>query len=520
MDLDDLISRLAKLPPKEMEELREKTGKLVEGLSFVPNPGPQTEAYFSEADVLLFGGEPAGGKTLLILGLAFNCHQKSLILRKQYTDLGGVIESALKLNGGRDGFNGSPPPSLRRPDGRKIDFGAAARVGDEMHWQGIEHDLIAVDEAAQFAESQIRFLMGWLRSSDPNQRKRVVLASNPPLTAEGLWIIQMFAPWLDEKYPNPAKPGELRWVVTDEAGKDKWVNGPEPVKVGDKMVKPTSRSYMPSSLADNPFLSQTGYQSQLDAMPEPYRSILLGGFKRIVRDQENQVIPTEWVLQAFARWKPEKPEGVPMCVLASDIAQGGQDETVIATRYDNWYDKLEAFHGEKTPYGRDVAGLILARRRDMALVVVDLGGGYGGATYEHLQANDVEVVGFKGAEGTTRRSRDGKLRFVNKRSAAHWLFREALDPGQPGGATIALCEDRMLLADLTAPTFEPTPNGIKVEAKEKVCERLGRSTDRGDTVVMAWFEGPKEITHALEWADQRQRKVAPKVVMSSRYHRR
>jgi hypothetical protein len=43
-----------------------------------------------------------------------------------------------------------------------------------------------------------------------------------------------------------------------------------------------------------------------------------------------------------------------------------------------------------------------------------------------------------------------------------------------------------------------------VETKESVCERLGRSTDKGDAVIMAWWAGPKEITNALEWADQRE----------------
>jgi hypothetical protein len=44
---------------------------------------------------------------------------------------------------------------------------------------------------------------------------------------------------------------------------------------------------------------------------------------------------------------------------------------------------------------------------------------------------------------------------------------------------------------LTAPLFEIGPNGIKVESKEDVCKRLGRSTDRGDAVVMAWAYGDK-----------------------------
>ena len=99
------------------------------------------------------------------------------------------------------------------------------------------------------------------------------------------------------------------------------------------------------------------------------------------------------------------------------------------------------------------------------------------------------------------------------------MFREALDPGQPGGSPVALPPDPKLLADLTAPTFEPTPNGIKAEPKEKVCERLGRSTDRGDAVVMSWFHGPRHSTHAEDWIDLRMKKKStrnPQVVLGNR----
>ena len=61
--------------------------------------------------------------------------------------------------------------------------------------------------------------------------------------------------------------------------------------------------------------------------------------------------------------------------------------------------------------------------------------------------------------------------------------------------------DAKLISDLTAPTFEVTPNGIRAESKEKVCERLGRSTDHGDAAMMSWFEGARQTTHATEWMD-------------------
>ncbi|HEY9064725.1 MAG TPA: terminase, partial [Burkholderiaceae bacterium] len=349
----------------------------------------------------------------------------------------------------------------------------------------------------------------------------------PPLTAEGLWVIEMFAPWLDPQYPKPAKPGELRWVISDDDGNDRWVSGPGEYEVQvagrPKKVKATSRTYIPASVKDNPYYVASGYEKQLDAMPEPYRSLLMGGFRTAFKDAPDQIIPTKWVQMAQERWKPTPPVGIPMCSMGVDASGGGDDPMIIAPRYDGWYDKIVEVPGHTIPIeraGAYCAGLVVSRRQDTALVVLDMGGGYGGPMYEHLRGNQVEVHRYRGAEATTRRSRDGKLKFVNKRTAALWTFREALDPGQPGGSPIQLPPDPKLVADLTAPTFDVTPNGIRAEAKEKVCERLGRSTDRGDAVVMAWFEGPRLLTDAMEWMHARERAghriKPPQVVTSTR----
>jgi len=520
--LDELISKITAMPQAEQDKLAQETMNATKGLKWLPNPGPQTEAYYSEADVLLYGGEPGGGKSQLILGLAFNCHQRSLVMRRKYSDIGRIVEDALKINGGRDGFNGSPPPKLRLSDTQIIDFGAAHRAGDEQDFMGKGRDLLAIDEATHFAESQIRFLMGWNRTETKGQRVRTVLATNPPLTAEGLWVNQMFAPWLDPKFPHPAKPGELRWVVSDEEGKDKWVDGPGEHLVGDKMVRPKSRTYIPASVKDNPYYAETDYARELDSMPEPYRSILMGGFKTTFKDQPNQIIPTSWILEAQKRWRERPPENVPMCAIGVDASGGGTDPMIIAIRHDGWFAPMIEVPAKDIPMDRSGAycgGLVISYRRDHALVSIDLGGGYGGSMYEHLKGNDVEVYGYKGAEKSTRRSTDGKMHFTNKRTAALWGLREALDPGQPGGSPIALPADPELMADLTAPTFEPTPNGIKAETKEDVCKRLGRSTNKGDAVIMAWYQGPKETNSALEWIAKAQAKKSyhnPKLISGGR----
>lgn len=464
--------------------------------------------------------------TGLVLGLAFTQHQRSLIMRRQYTDLGHILEEAQKLNGGKEGYNGSPPPKLKRDD-FLIDFGAASHIGDEQHWQGNPHDFIGIDEATQFAELQIRFLMGWLRSIDKNQRKRVVLATNPPLTAEGLWVTEMFAPWLDPNFPNPAKPGELRYAILGDGDKEVWVDGPEDVysEAKGKMVTPKSYTYIPASLQDNPFLTKTGYEKELDALPGEIHDVLMSGFQKTFRDQPNQIIPTEWVRLAQQRWRDNKPEGVPMCAMGVDCTGGGRDPLVLAPRYGHWFPKLIEVPGKDIPIdkiNKTTAGHVVTNRKDQCVVVIDMGGGYGSGAYEILKDNEIDVFAYKGQETSAKKSKDGKLKFTNVRTAALWNVRELLDPDQPGGSDMALPPDNEIIADLTAPTYTITSGGIKAESKEDVCKRLQRSTNKGDAIIMACHKGPTPQTHGGDWAfaaEMRKRNTKPKVVMGRQRRR-
>lgn len=499
--VDQFKAQFATWPAEKLAEQEKIVRAATGSMAWLPNAGPQTDAYFCKADILLYGGSGGSGKSDLALGLAFNAHQRSLILRRQYTDLGALIERSLEINGNRNGFNGSPPPKLTTNDGRLIRFGANQHLGDEQSWQGQPFDLKVFDEAVQFLEAQIRFHLGWLRSTKPGQRTRALLGSNPPVTAEGQWIIGMFRPWLDITHGFPAKHGELRWYVTDPDGKDFEVPGPEPYQFPTtaRPVIPHSRTFIPGRLHDNPYLFRTNYQAQLDALPEPLRSAVRdGNFMAARKDDEWQVIPTAWVVAAQQRWKPNPPDHVPLCAMGVDASGGGDDPMTIARRHDGWFAEMIEVPGKDIPkdkLGTYQAGLVISHRRDSAKVVVDQGGGYGGGILEHLKANGCDVEGYKGAGQGMGRTRDRQMAFHNKRSETLWRFREALDPDQPGGSPISLPADPMLVADLTAPTWEPVSfrggMAVKVETKEDVCDRLGRSTDRGDAVMMCWTAGLK-----------------------------
>lgn len=493
--LNDYLTALGALSDEDKQDIINATA----GDIWIPNPGPQTDAYFSKADILLYGGQGGGGKSDLIAGLALTQHKRSLILRYQYTDLGAIIERVIGVAGTRQGLNSSPPPQFKY-NGRIIDFGAASNMDKAQTWQGNPHDLIAVDEACQCEEQVIRFVSGWNRAADgdldnkSSQRTRVILASNPPLTAAGEWIIAMFAPWLDPGHSNPAKHGELRWFVTDPDGNDLEVDGPDDIRTWeDKTYVPMSRTFIPASLSDNPFLLDTGYQATLDAFPEPIRSAIRdGNFMAAREDDPWQVIPTQWVLAANERWRKGRPANNAMTAMGLDIARGGRDVTVIAPRFGKWFDNLICVPGRLTPDGPSVVALIVKHMRDGACINLDAIG-VGSSVQDHIKSANLEHVAINSALRSNRATMDGKFGFVTLRSEMWWSLREALDPDY--GLDIALPPDQKLLSDLTTPKYTVRPGEppkIYVESKEDIKKRLARSTDSGDAVVYAWAAGEVE----------------------------
>ena len=661
MQLDDILERLAGLPEKKQQEVIAEAYEATKHLPFIPSPGPQSDAYFSEADVLLYGGSPGGGKTALEVGLALNCHKRTLIVRRNFVDLAGVLHTLDNILGKENSAVGGMRPLYRKPEGGVIDFMGLGesidgkqgnphdlicvgrgtpvlmadgsykpveevQVGDEVETlegarkvlnafptppkdavrvtlpsgvsqvQSATHKLLTpsgwcavaprpyaptltladnrnglftrkwwyahpytqaprsstavhfesdfavepvgplelfdleieevnhfitvggfinkncVDEAAQIPESQVRMLIGWLRTEVAGQRCRVVLGSNPPLNSTGDWLIDYFAPWLNPQHPNPAQEGELRYFLPSHDGQgDRECGKDEFIELHGVKVAPQSRTFISSKFTDNPYYDAEQYAKSLAGLPDAAREVLISGNFLLTRSDDIwQAIPTPWIREAQARWSPTPPVGVPMCCIGVDIAQGGNDQTVLAIRHDGWYAPLVAVPGKETPDGKIAAGLVVAKRRNNAKVIVDVGGGWGADAYAHLKENGVDVKSYMGVKSSKHRTVDKQLKFFNVRAEAYWRFREALDPSQEGGSQIMLPPDAELVADLCAPTYEVGTNGIKIESKEKVCDRIGRSTDKGDAVVMAWWDGLKQMNVPGGW---KARRAAPKVLM-------
>jgi hypothetical protein len=339
--------------------------------------------------------------------------------------------------------------------------------GDESQYASAPYDLIFFDQLEQFPEYAYTFMISRGRSAT-RKRVRMVGSANP--VGEGIeWIMRRWRHWLVDK---TAQPGELLWFRTDEQGNDVLTTKDHPDAV--------SRTFIPAGLADNPYLNDD-YRRSLMLLPEPLRSALLSGnWSAMLTDDAYQVVPRAWVKAAMARWEPreETPD-----VIGCDVARGGEDKTVKAPRKGNYFMPLEKYPGRSTPDGQSVVDLLAGN----AVINIDVIG-VGASAFDIGNERGLKMIPVNFAEKSIAKDKSETLRFVNKRAEYYWAFREALDPID--GDNVALPPDPELEADLCAARWQSMSNGIKIESKEDIKKRIGRSPDCADAVVLAWGGAP------------------------------
>lgn len=224
--------------------------------------------------------------------------------------------------------------------------------------------------------------------------------------------------------------------------------------------------------------AQWGEESQA------YRCHVLAEFA----GEEDGVIPLAWVEAAIERGReaegPYRPE-----VVSVDVADQGEDKNVIALRHGDAVYSLESF-SDGDPLVQAERAIQRAVRG--SVVVVDSIGVGAGTAARLSRESGFTTQRFVASERTKRRDRSGSFRFTNKRSAAWWGLRELLEPP----SEVCLPDDSTLFGDLTAPRWREAAGGrIQVESKDEIRKRLGRSTDHGDAVVMAfWQEGRRDLS--------------------------
>lgn len=528
---DEILALLAEMDESEIEqylltldedEQAEIAKLLADAPIWFPLEGPQMAAYLSQADVIGYGGAAGGGKTDLVVGSFLTVHKRSLVVRREKAQTDGIVQRCEEILGHKNGYN-SQKSFWNLGNGRLIEFGGLDNLGDEKRWQGRAHDFKALDEATEIRESQARFVMGWNRSSDPTIKSKCLMTFNPPTTAEGRWVIDYFAPWIKKGHPNPAKPGELRYFAMVKGKEQEVESNKQFVLIDDQIVydfdpkdykpehiiTPKSRTFIPARVTDNKYYMETGYMSTLQALPEPLRSqMLYGDFGAGIEDDPWQVIPTAWVEAAQARWKPEDEmrlmyKGVfAMDSYGLDVARGGKDNTIGYARHGLWYNRANVLEGIQSKDGPASASFAVSHVRDGAPIHVDIIG-VGASTYDFLKQSGMHVIPVDVRNAANSFDRSGRLTFFNLRSQLWWQFRESLDPAY--GSTVALPPEPELLADLTAPRWGLQGANIKVESREEIIKRIGRSPDYGSAIINAQIDTPKrQVMQAIHGSSARR----------------
>lgn len=434
------------------------------------------------------------------LGLGLTKHRRTLYLRRQATQLQEVTLRVHELIHDGDQWKGVGHGGLLATSlGRTIEFAGCDHENEKQKYKGRSHDLKFWDEVVDFTESQYTFVNGWNRTTIPEQRCRIVAASNPPSTSEGEWVIRRWRAWLDPSAGNRAGPGELRYYTTIGDKEEEFADA-SPVLFKGKTFHPRSRSFIPGDMLD--LLIATGYANTLATLPEPLRSIYLeGDFGASKQDGRWQLIPTRWVEAANDRWHARYANRGSVQMVGADPSRGGSDKAVVAARY-----------GAEKPEDGAVIGPLIRRPgkdikegKDMLPLIQNAGGGVrgvptnvdaigiGSSVVDSAKLLDIpEVIPvIVSNKSHWRDLKIPKLKFLNLRAAIMWRVRTLLDPERgPPETRLALPPDAELKADLTAPTYSMTVGGMKVESKDEIHKRLGRSTDAGDAVALACWQAP------------------------------
>ena len=221
---------------------------------------------------------------------------------------------------------------------------------------------------------------------------------------------------------------------------------------------------------------------------------------------EETVIPAEWIDAAISRgkdrWKNILYTGsapLPMDNVIThvgvDVARKGGDQTVFFPRSGIiCYGPIQKGSQDTMVTTGDLLRFLKQWYNSVAVLdVIGIGAGVYDRAREVMRSQawdssrrDV-LYPFVSSGRTNWVDVSMQLKFRDVRSAAWWNMRQLLDPAY--NSEVVLPDIRELRAELAAPGYESLSDGrIKVESKDDIRDRLGRSTNLADAVIMSFWD--------------------------------
>lgn len=293
-----------------------------------PQPGPQTVASESDAQIIFYGGHAGGGKTWWLQREGFRHHRnplyRSLLLRR-------TVKQALKPGALCDGATEMYRPygarSTQRGLSHEFPSGATATISGCEHdknrfdFDGSQLGFIGFDQVEQFEETMFWYIALSRSRSMAGIPTRVGATANPvnPKDRVGGWLSLMLMQggWIDAStgYAKPEMSGVVRWFYRDRGELHFFASKREARRAfpdkASRGVDPKSMTFVEARLEDNVFLEQADpdYRNNLEALPWIERQRLLAGNWK-VSTAGGGIIKREWI-RRLARDPSSVSEGQP-----------------------------------------------------------------------------------------------------------------------------------------------------------------------------------------------------------------
>jgi hypothetical protein len=332
-------------------------------------------------------------------------------------------------------------------------FGRKPSDYSESAFQGIHapYVLVIIDEAGG-VKSQL-----WIAADalTTNEGCRILAIGNPDNSAS--------------EFKKVCTPGSGWYVIKISAFDSPNLTGEKvPPAVSQALV---SRAWVEEKLAewgeDNPV----------------YRSKVLGEFSE---DSEWQVVRSSDVAacRVGSDTEPAAADLLPV-ELGVDVGGGG-DETVVRERRGR---KAGREWRAKTDRPEKIAPMVMhaiSETGATSVKVDSIGVGFG--VIGELRNRRLPKVQIHGVNVGEKASRPDK--FVNLRAELWWEVGRGLS--ERGGWDLSSMDNAdATVAQLLEPQWDSDPTGrVRVEKKEEVIKRLGRSPDNADALLLAYFQPP------------------------------
>lgn len=211
--------------------------------------------------------------------------------------------------------------------------------------------------------------------------------------------------------------------------------------------------------------------------------------------QVSDLFPPALVKKAVEMWQNAvKPSNVPTQI-GLDPAEGGGDEPIAIPAWqtqsgmtDDGVTKERWYVGMPKPFKRALpdrlARDVFSNYGDGPTYVID-SIGVGSGVEAFIRTNyECKTVRFKASESGKVVVDKARTKFLNLRAAAYWRASELVKRG-----LVALPDDPILIEELEIMGYEYA-NGdkIKIEDKDSIRKKLGRSPDRADAFVFALWK--------------------------------